>query len=130
MRDPTDPRRDGQGGQPRPRARGNAQRTGDGIRPPPRAEHDRGRLRPDRHAAGAALMTAAIGTLFGGGALLSIDRIRRAPRPQPRNHINHEVVERYRDAMEAGDAFPPVTVFFDGEEYWLADGWHRVCAAL
>jgi hypothetical protein len=75
-------------------------------------------------------MTAAIGTLFGGGEMLAIDRIRRDPRTQPRNHINHEVVERYRDAMEAGDAFPPVTVFFDGAEYWLADGWHRVCAAL
>src|SRR3954454_18408873 len=75
-------------------------------------------------------MTAAIGTLFGGGELLSIDRIRRDPRTQPRNHISHEVVERYRDAMEAGDAFPPVTVFFDGTDYWLADGWHRVCAAL
>jgi hypothetical protein len=75
-------------------------------------------------------VTAAIGTLFGGVELLSIDRIRRDPRTQPRNHINHEVVERYRDAMEAGDAFPPVTVFFDGTDYWLADGWHRVCAAL
>lgn len=75
-------------------------------------------------------MTAAIGTLFGGGEMLAIDRIRRDPRTQPRNHINHEVVERYRDAMEAGDAFPPVTVFFDGTDYWLADGWHRVCAAL
>jgi hypothetical protein len=76
-------------------------------------------------------MTAApIGTLFGGGPLLAIDRIRRDGRTQPRNHINHDVVERYRDAMEAGDAFPPVTVFFDGEEYRLADGWHRVCAAL
>src|SRR3954471_13541208 len=75
-------------------------------------------------------MNAPIGTLFGGEPLLSIDRIRRDPRPQPRNHINHDVVERYRDAMDAGDVFPPLIVFWDGAEYWLADGWHRVCGAL
>jgi hypothetical protein len=39
-------------------------------------------------------------------------------------------VAEYALAMSAGDVFPPVTVFWDGEFYWLADGWHRVCAAL
>ena len=61
---------------------------------------------------------------------LRIDQIRRDPRTQPRNHVDHEVAERYRDCLGEGDEFPPVTVFFDGTEYWLADGWHRVCAAL
>ena len=31
--------------------------------------------------------------------------------------------------MEEGAIFPPVTVFFDGEHFWLADGFHRVQAA-
>jgi len=32
--------------------------------------------------------------------------------------------------MKAGVQFPPVTVFFDGDNYWCADGFHRVQAAL
>jgi hypothetical protein len=39
------------------------------------------------------------------------------------------MAEGYSEDMAAGAVFPPVTVFFDGTEYWLADGWHRVCAA-
>jgi len=31
--------------------------------------------------------------------------------------------------MEAGDLFPPVTVWYDGVSYWLSDGFQRVAAA-
>jgi hypothetical protein len=31
--------------------------------------------------------------------------------------------------MAAGAVFPAIVVFFDGAEYWLADGFHRVIAA-
>ncbi len=30
--------------------------------------------------------------------------------------------------MKAGEKFPPIDVFFDGEDYWLADGFHRIQA--
>jgi len=39
------------------------------------------------------------------------------------------VVVDYADAMEAGTTFPPIVVFYDGEAYWPADGFHRIEAA-
>lgn len=44
---------------------------------------------------------------------------------QPRQEINYDVVKDYAELMRDGVVFPPVTVFFDGAEYWLADGFHR-----
>lgn len=47
---------------------------------------------------------------------------------QPRQQINQEVVDEYAEAMRQGSMFPPVIVFYDGSNYWLADGFHRVRA--
>ena len=38
------------------------------------------------------------------------------------------VVADYAQAMASGVKFPPITVFYDGEHYWLADGFHRLAA--
>lgn len=48
---------------------------------------------------------------------------------QPRAELREDVIEDYAEAMRAGAVFPPVVVYFDGEAYWLADGFHRVKAA-
>lgn len=40
--------------------------------------------------------------------------------------LQPETVDEYVDAMNAGAVFPPVDVVFDGDVYWLADGFHRV----
>jgi hypothetical protein len=61
---------------------------------------------------------------------LTISLIRTDGGTQPRAEINHAVVSDYADAMTDGAAFPPVVVFYDGERYWLADGFHRVKAAV
>lgn len=45
---------------------------------------------------------------------------------QTRAALNEDTVQDYADAMERGDKFPAVTVFTDGAEYYLADGFHRV----
>lgn len=45
---------------------------------------------------------------------------------QPRAELDFEAIEDYSVAMGAGARFPPVTVFYDGTDYWLADGFHRV----
>ncbi|MDJ0745114.1 MAG: ParB N-terminal domain-containing protein [Xenococcaceae cyanobacterium MO_167.B27] len=60
---------------------------------------------------------------------LFINFIRRDGDTQPRAAIDETTVSEYVEAMEAGAIFPPVTVFFDGEHFWLADGFHRVQAA-
>ncbi len=53
----------------------------------------------------------------------------------PRGHLPRvltgtvqEVVERYREAMEAGEQFPPIKVWRRENGYWLIDGVHRLQA--
>lgn len=61
---------------------------------------------------------------------LSLAVINRTGGTQPRAQLNDAIIEEYAEAMLAGDAFPPVIVYHDGTDYWLADGFHRVNAAL
>jgi len=62
--------------------------------------------------------------------VLAVAKIRRDGGTQVRDAINEEHVERLRDVLAGGGAFvDPVVVFYDGESYWLADGFHRVTAA-
>jgi hypothetical protein len=60
---------------------------------------------------------------------LSLDNIRLDGGTQPRAELHDDVIADYAELMAAGVKFPPVIVFFDGEQYWLADGFHRVQAA-
>jgi N6-adenosine-specific RNA methylase IME4/transposase-like protein len=59
----------------------------------------------------------------------ALDTIRTDGGTQPRTMINWAVVGDYSEAMLNGATFPPVTVFNDGVDYWLADGFHRLEAA-
>ena len=59
---------------------------------------------------------------------VEIAKIRRDGGTQPRAQLYEEVVSEYAEDMRQGAEFPPVTIFFDGSEYWLADGFHRVSA--
>lgn len=56
---------------------------------------------------------------------LNITTIRIDGGTQPRTSINYEVVKNYAELMREDVKFPPVAVFYDGAEYWLADGFHR-----
>lgn len=60
---------------------------------------------------------------------IEIKKIRRDGGTQSRANINNDVVAEYSERMREGVAFPPVTLFYDGKAYWLADGFHRVAAA-
>jgi len=48
---------------------------------------------------------------------------------QSRVCLDEETVAEYAFRMQEGATFPPITVFFDGSEYWLADGFHRYAAS-
>jgi len=60
---------------------------------------------------------------------LKISAVTVDERCQPRSELNPEIIGEYAGAMEAGAAFPPLTVFHDEGSYWLADGFHRLEAA-
>lgn len=57
---------------------------------------------------------------------LRLHQIRTDGGTQPRAELNHELVGEYYGGLFCGDTFPPVVVFYDGADYWLADGFHRL----
>jgi uncharacterized ParB-like nuclease family protein len=57
------------------------------------------------------------------GREIELDQIRLDGNTQARAaERNREVVDDYAEHI---DELPPADVFFDGEHYWLADGFHR-----
>lgn len=61
--------------------------------------------------------------------MIELSRIRIDGGTQTREKLNEATVKEYVEAIKAGATFPPVTLFFDGSNYWLADGFHRYFAA-
>ena len=60
---------------------------------------------------------------------LRISLLRLDGGTQSRAVLDEETIAEYAAAMERGDEFPPVIAFYDGETYWLCDGFHRIAAA-
>lgn len=56
---------------------------------------------------------------------LKLKDIRLDGGTQPREYINQDVVNEYAEEMMESDNFPPMIVFNDGANFWLADGFHR-----
>lgn len=59
---------------------------------------------------------------------IGLDKIRIDGGTQSRVRIDENVVAQYADEMLNGDEFPPVILFHDNLDYWLADGFHRYFA--
>lgn len=60
--------------------------------------------------------------------ILNLNVLRIDGGTQSRAVINQEQIDNYAQDMAAGDKFPEVTVYFNGLEYYLADGFHRYFA--
>lgn len=56
---------------------------------------------------------------------LNLGVIRLDGETQARVALDSQQVAEYAEAMRDGDKFPPIVVFNDGSDYWLADGFHR-----
>lgn len=48
---------------------------------------------------------------------------------QSREQIDFNLVADYADKMKEGKEFPAIDVWYDGESYWVSDGFHRIHAA-
>lgn len=60
---------------------------------------------------------------------IDISLIRIDGDTQPRAELNHDTINDYAQSMNEGDVFPPIIVHYDGQHYWLTDGFHRYHAA-
>ncbi|MBW4648929.1 MAG: hypothetical protein KME06_09525 [Kastovskya adunca ATA6-11-RM4] len=52
--------------------------------------------------------------------------IRRDGGTQTRAKLHEETLQEYKRAWENGITLPPIDLFFDGLNYWLGDGYHRL----
>lgn len=59
---------------------------------------------------------------------VNIDLIDLSGSTQSRVESNQDKVDEYAEAMQNGDNFPPVDLYFDGQRYWVGDGFHRIYA--
>jgi hypothetical protein len=48
---------------------------------------------------------------------------------QNRPELRSSLVQEYALALKSGVELPPVRLWFDGHDYWMSDGFHRLKAA-
>ena len=48
---------------------------------------------------------------------------------QPPDNLDEDTVQQYLERLRRGEKLQPIRVRFDGEHYWVEDGFHRVEAA-
>ena len=68
--------------------------------------------------------------------IIKISKIILDAKAQPRTELNSEIIQEYAQTWKDGSTrFPPIVVYCNevnfelADNYWLADGWHRVNAA-
>ncbi|RCJ20104.1 hypothetical protein A6S26_05130 [Nostoc sp. ATCC 43529] len=78
---------------------------------------------------GQALILASVQKLKIEASKIQLANIKLDGGTQSRAGINQQVVGEYAVAWRDGAKFPAIIVFYDGENYWLADGFHRCISA-
>jgi site-specific DNA-methyltransferase (adenine-specific) len=74
--------------------------------------------------------TDAVATAIGPQATeIPVSSIRLDGGTQNRSQLDWVVIAEYSEEMKNGARFPAIDVTYDGEAYWLVDGFHRVNAA-
>ena len=59
---------------------------------------------------------------------IPLAQIRTDGGTQPRECLAELFIEELAGHLRDGATLPPLTVFYDGDRYWLADGFHRLAA--
>ena len=59
---------------------------------------------------------------------IALTKLRTDGDTQPRAMLNQDVIAEYTEAMLEDSKFPPIVVFHDSANYWIADGFHRFFA--
>jgi hypothetical protein len=77
-----------------------------------------------RFVMGIPTEAVPVGTIFLAHALITTDG-----GTQSRAELSDDTIAEYCADMLSGSKFPPAVVFYDGEQYWLADGFHRKAAS-
>lgn len=80
-------------------------------------------LRQDQVNGNAARAIAA-----RGNPGLPLNLIRIDGGTQSRAMLQQGAIDEYAAEVRSGAEFPPVVVFYDGSDHWLADGFHRLNA--
>lgn len=60
---------------------------------------------------------------------IALTKLRTDGDTQPRAMLNQDVIAEYTEAMLEDSKFPPIVVFHDSANYWIADGFHRFFAS-
>ena len=60
--------------------------------------------------------------------LVKLDKIRIDCGTQSRCKLDEEMINDYAEMMQEGAEFPAVHIIHDGNNYYLADGFHRYFA--
>ena len=80
--------------------------------------------------ADAQLATDAVAAAMGTQATeIPVSLIRLDGGTQNRAQLDWVVIAEYSEEMKNGARFPAIDVTYDGDAYWLVDGFHRVNAA-
>lgn len=58
--------------------------------------------------------------------MIAIAKLRRDGGTQPRAMLDPATVDVYADGVREGASFPPIGAVYDGTDYWVWDGFHRI----